>query len=109
MKLAEAKIGRIQNGWLYKGEFLYFEEVDKFLKKFSVCGWGIKRFWVQAHDRPSKDRVKASVRTCTCCPSCKLPMLVIGRRLFVDSPFDDVLKPFVGKTIWLELWYEEGK
>ena len=107
MKLAEVMI-EFKVSWRFKGRHLCTEGINDFLDLFPIPPSSIvKRFWVQAHDKKANDRIKAKVQKCGCTTSCTLPSITIGKQdVWVDD-FKNELEPLIGKTVWLELWYEE--
>lgn len=76
----------------------------KYMRKHFDLPANPSAFWTTAHSRPANDRVAVEVRECTEDQAIELR---IGHGKWMYCPlWDDVLRPFAGKTLFVQVHYE---
>lgn len=113
MKTAELKFTRGTTGywWLSRGRRSCGRAMRDFLRLWDVDDEAVSCFWVQAHTLPAADRVKASVTEEKTVFGEDYPAVEIRgiEDNFGCAWLDSKLKPLIGKSLYLELWYTEKR
>jgi hypothetical protein len=70
-----------------------------------------RRLWLEAHDEPAEDRARVRVRSqlTSVMTNERFVIVIEGKRLLPTGPVPcpQPLKSLVGKTVFLEVWYED--
>lgn len=59
---------------------------------------------ISLHSRPSVDREKGRIKKCSC--GCGMITLLFGRTELDAENLSSVLRPLIGRTVYLEVEYE---